>query len=330
MQPHPAAPSSAAPPLGRKRTRHFDLPPRMARKGRSYYYVCNSPRRWIPLGPDLARAKRLWAQYECSVQATTVGELVERYTLDLDCAENTRRQYRSYAKALGDAFPMPATELRAPHVALWRDQNRHRRAYVNGCLAVLKCAYGKGREWGVVDHDPSVQRFTLEARDRYLTDAEFRAIRQRAPAWLQVAMDLAYLTAARPVDVRSLRWDQVGTAVEVRQQKTGARQAFTLTPELAEVLASARKRPVVGLYVVADGKGRRISKDRLEDAFRAACEAARVAGAQFRDLRAKAATDAEAAGQDYQRLLGHTSQRMSDRYLKGRRTVKVEPVRRKL
>lgn len=330
MKPPRAVPSFSAPPLGRKRTVNHDLPPRMARKGASYYYVQNHPRRWIPLGNDLARAKRLWARYECSVGPLQVGELLDRYLVDLDCSDNTRRQYRSYAKALTAAFPVPADELRAPFVALWRDQNRHRPAYVNGCLALLRGAYQKAREWGVAEHDPSVEKFTLEARGRYLTDAEFRAIRRESPVWLQTAMDIAYLTASRPVDVRALRWDQVGDAVEVRQRKTGVRQAFTLSAELSAVLASARNRPVVGLYVVADGKGRRISKDRLEAAFRAACEAAKVADAQFRDIRAKAATDAEADGQDYQRLLGHTSQRMSDRYLKNRRTVVVQPVRRKL
>jgi hypothetical protein len=53
--------------MGRKRTRDFDLPPRMARKGAALYYVTNErPRRWIPLGTDLNRARRTWADLECS------------------------------------------------------------------------------------------------------------------------------------------------------------------------------------------------------------------------------------------------------------------------
>jgi integrase len=52
--------------------------------------------------------------------------------------------------------------------------------------------------------------------------------------------------------------------------------------------------------------------------------------AQFRDIRAKAATDAKKGGQDYQKLLGHANPAMSERYIKRREAVIAEPVRRKL
>jgi hypothetical protein len=58
--------------------------------------------------------------------------------------------------------------------------------------------------------------------------------------------------------------------------------------------------------------------------------AAGVLDAQFRDIRVMAARQAEADGLDYQALLGHTTRKMSDRYLKGRRTVVAEPVRKRL
>jgi integrase len=96
------------------------------------------------------------------------------------------------------------------------------------------------------------------------------------------------------------------------------------------VLATARARPILGLYVVATDKGRPITKGRLERAWRASCAVAGVADAQFRDLRAKYGTEAEEDGQDYQAGLGHASKAMSERYLRKRRTVKAEPLRRKL
>jgi integrase len=61
---------------------------------------------------------------------------------------------------------------------------------------------------------------------------------------------------------------------------------------------------------------------------RSARNAAGVPDAQFRDLRAKAATDAEAAGMDYQAILGHTTRAMSDRYVKAMRTIKAQPLRK--
>jgi integrase len=94
-------------------------------------------------------------------------------------------------------------------------------------------------------------------------------------------------------------------------------------------LARARQRRVVGLFVVANDKGRPVTDDALGYAWRAACEAAGVVP-QFRDIRAKAATDAKRGGQNYQALLGHANPAMSERYIKRRETVMAEPVRRKL
>ena len=335
MRRKPDVPASSAPPLGRKRTANFDLPPRMARKGVALYYVTKGqPRRWIPLGADLARAKRLWARYESFAPSLTVGELAEQYVDDHEGAGRTIAQYRSYCRSIAAGFPdLPADELTAPMLGLWCDENRHRKGVVNGCLAVLKGAYKRGRRLGIVTADPArdVDAYAMAARDRYVTDAEFVRVRAKAPRWLALAMDLARLTGARPVDLRSLRWDAIGAdALTLRQQKTGTRQAFAMSPELAAVLETARARPVVGLYVIATDKGRPIGKATLERAWAASCVAAGVRGAQFRDLRGKTATEASEDGQNAQAMLGHASARMTDRYIRGRRTVKAEPLRRKI
>jgi integrase len=262
----------------------------------------------------------------------SVGDLVQRY-IDRsdDLADGTRKQYQSYHRAIAAAFPIPAAQLTSQIVALWRDlpAQRQRKTYVNGCLAVLRAAYLLGGEQGLAT-PLSVRGWTLKARDRYLEDAEFRAIRERAPEWLQVAMDLAYVTAARRSDVLACQWSHCSPdGVAMRQQKTGQRISFTVTPELSSILARARQRRVIGLYVVANTKGRPISRTALEYAWGIACKAAGVV-AQFRDIRAKAATDAKSGGQDYQKLLGHANAAMSERYIKRRETTIAEPVRRKL
>jgi integrase len=328
-----AAPSFPGPPLGRKRTRNFDLPPHMAMKGGSYYYVCNgSPRVWIPLGTDRAKALRLWAEHEAGPQVgLSVGELVQRY-IDRsdDLTDGTLKQYKSFQRALEAAFPIPANQLTAHHVALWRDlpSQRNRKTYVNGCLAVLRAACTLGAEQGL-SSPLAVRGWTLKARDRYLTDEEYIAIRERAPEWLQIAMDLGYATASRPSDILSLKWSMVGESLDLRQQKTTQRISFSMTEELRAILQRARARPLLGLTVIANARGRPVTKGMLGAAWRAACQAAGVV-AQFRDIRAKAATDAKKGGQDYQKLLGHANPAMSERYIKRREAVMAEPVRRKL
>jgi integrase len=333
MSPNPAAPSSQPPPLGRKRTTHHDLPPRMARKGPSFYYVSNGkPRVWTPLGTDRARALRRWAEIEGGQSGLSVGELVQRYIdRSEELADGSRKQYQSYQRALQEAFPIPASQLTAQHVALWRDlpAQRSRKTYVNGCLAVLRASCLLGSEQGL-SSALAVSGWTLKARDRYLEDSEYIAIREKAPEWLRIAMDLAYVTAARRSDVLAVQWSHcTPEGLAMRQQKTAQRIAFTITAELASILARARQRRVVGLFVVANDKGRPVTDDALGYAWRAACEAAGVV-AQFRDIRAKAATDAKRGGQNYQALLGHANPAMSERYIKRRETVMAEPVRRKL
>jgi integrase len=86
---------------------------------------------------------------------------------------------------------------------------------------------------------------------------------------------------------------------------------------------------VLGLTVIARPSGKPMTVGALGAAWRSACKEAGVV-AQFRDIRAKAATDAKKGGQDYQTLLGHANPAMSERYIKRREAVIAEPVRRKL
>lgn len=93
--------AQSAVPMGRRRTRDFDLPPRLYRRGDRFYYVTHE-RRWIPLGADRARALRLWADYECLGCAGTVADLVDRYVSDCltGRAPATVKQYRSFANTI--------------------------------------------------------------------------------------------------------------------------------------------------------------------------------------------------------------------------------------
>ncbi len=323
-------------PMGRRRSKHFDLPPRMQRKGMSYYYVCPGPsREWVPLGQDLAKAKRKWADLDAGApQGVSVADLVQMF-MDRPGergprAASTDKQYKSYHKVIEEAFPIPAAQLTSQHVALWRELNAKHRHYSNGIIALVVASFRFGQELGLCN-SISVSKWAVSGRDRVLAPGEFCAIRDAAVEWLRVAMDIGYLTGARPSDIRALRWSACrDDAIALRQIKTGARQEFPINAALAGVLDSARQRPIVGLFVIATDKGQPISRDMMGRAWLAACKAAGVEDAQFRDIRAMAAKASKEDGQDYQALLGHTTRAMSEKYIKGRQTVVAEPVRRKL
>ena len=316
--------------MGRRRTKNLDLPPRMTRKGLRFWHVSSGKQRvWTPLGTDLARAKRKWAELEdAGPPSLSVADLVQRY-IDLEQRPHgTVLQYRSYHKRIAEAFPIPAAQLRSSHVAIWRDMQAERRVYANGVIALLIAAYRHGCEQDLCGL-LTVGKWKLEKRGRDLLPAEFLAIREKAPDWLKLMLDLGYLTTLRPSDIRALKWLQVSDeGILAATRKTDKRILYTMTPELASVLQQARQRPVLGLYVAANERGRGISRDMLSRAWLKA--SAGVKDVQFRDIRALGAKMAKLGGQDYQALLGHTTKAMSERYIKGRETIVAEPVRRKL
>jgi integrase len=320
--------------MGRRRTKDLDLPPRLYRRGSSYYYVA-ADKKWHPLGKDRARALRLWADLECLPQAVTVADLIRRYVSDCleSKAESTRKRYAGYRDTIEDQFgALPADDLTPFALARWRDGGKIKRGWFNGCLSVLRKAYRKGAEWGW-SHTDAPERVAFnetEPRRRYLSDDEFRRIRDAAPTWLQTAMDLSYLTGMRESDVLALRWSAVEDRIRVEQIKTGNRQAFEITPALRTVLEAAKRAPIVGLFVVATAKGRPISARRLQESYAKAREAGKVADTRFHDIRGKAATDAADEGMDYQAMLGHTSKKMSDDYVKTRRTINAPSHKRRV
>lgn len=135
------------------------------------------------------------------------------------------------------------------------------KVWANGVLSLLRVAYATGIEWGWCETNPaaSVAFNPGDRRERYLSDDEFRRIREHAPEWLVTAMGISYLTALRPCDVVALRWEQVGERVTVlprKTQKSRVSIAFEITPELRAVLDAAKRRPILGLFVVATEKGR--------------------------------------------------------------------------
>lgn len=162
-----------------------------------------------------------------------------------------------------------------------------------------------------------------------------RAIWGKADPVLRDAMDLAYLTGQRPADVlRMAVTDVRDGALHVQQGKTRAKLRIEVAGELAAVIERLRSRKaghkVYSTRLVVNEYGKPIGVHALSVRFARARDAAKVAGVQFRDLRAKAATDkADTSGdvRQAQKQLGHTSVVMTEAYTRKRRGEKVTPTR---
>ena len=322
--------------MGRRRQSRLDLPPRLHKKGETYYYVTSTlPRKWIKLGTDLAKARLKWAEMENSGNAViTVGAIVDEWFAapkETPLAESTLRCYRSIATQLREFFGQsPAAEIEPHHVAAWLD-NHASRARANLGKALLSNAMDLAVRRGIRRDNPCrhIPRLRVAGRSRYITDTEYKAIREQANDILRAAMDISYVTGARISDVLAIRiqhWTADG--LMIRQIKTGKLQLFKRTPILEQVIDQARRipRPVRGLYLLSTLKGQPYKYSTILTWWNRATAAANVGNANFHDIRGKAATDAKRDGVDYQALLGHTSKAMSDRYIKLEQPQVVEPM----
>ena len=128
--------------------------------------------------------------------------------------------------------------------------------------------------------------------------------------------------------LRIRRTDLRDGVLWIRQGKTAANLRIVVEGELRRTIERITARGVVGLHLLTTACGERLTYDALQGRFRRARAAAGVEF-QFRDLRAKAATDLENLDLA-QKLLGHSGRQMTEHYTKKRAGERVRPVDRKI
>jgi integrase len=163
---------------------------------------------------------------------------------------------------------------------------------------------------------------------RYITDAEYIAIRQHCSPMLRCFTDLCYLTGQRSTDIRELLWSNISCyAIHFTPSKTkessGKSVDVPLTASIIDCLIYAdevRKGP----YVIHTRTGTLYTSHALGSAWEIARAKTNVdAGANIKALRAKHATDAKKLGyseQEIQVSLAHTDTGTTRVYLKERVT----------
>ena len=164
--------------------------------------------------------------------------------------------------------------------------------------------------------------------ERYVSDKEFRAVWEQADQTLRDAMDLALLSGQRPADVVKIkREDLRDGALWIVQNKTKAKRAIEVTGELAALIEriDARPRERLSAWLIQDDDGKPLGTFALRSRFDKARRAAGV-DFQFRDIRAKAATDTGDLAHS-QKLLGHRNRDMTEHYVRARMGERVLPLR---
>lgn len=116
-------------------------------------------------------------------------------------------------------------------------------------------------------------------------------------------------------------------ALWIVQNKTKAKRAIELTGELAALIEriKARPRERLSAWLIQDDDGKPLGTHGLRSRFD---KARKLAGVefQFRDIRAKAATDTGGLAHS-QKLLGHRNREMTEHYVRSRVGERVQPLR---
>lgn len=351
-------------PKPKVKNRH--LPPRMTvrsytnKRGETwtgYYYEHprddQGKRKATPLGSDLAEAKKQWAVLEgqpVPADLTSIAGVYEKY---MAWAENRKESgleprtisdRKKYWKALDPVYgKMPINAIKPEHMLPYFN-NRTSKVSGKKELKFLSVVFNWARGHGLMSaQNPLIGLFrqmkVSESRDVYVSDMDLVLVYKHAGDVIKDCLDLAYLTGQRPADVRKMRWDQIkDDTLELKQGKTGAKMRIAIVGELASVITRIRARGILGLTILTDPKGQPLKEfgyfrsqfDKARDAAEAEAKGLGIPFErfQFRDLRPKAATDLESLA-NAQKLLGHTTERMTAAYIRARRGDVVQPLMKK-
>lgn len=294
----------------------------------SYWYV--KAGKWHSLGKDLHAALATYASWIESPAGGTAA-LIDRVLLHVTpkLAPATVRSYKTAARRLKKMLieyapdQVQPRDVAAIKVALGATPN-----FANRCLSLLRVVFSHALEWQMVATNPCVgiKRHIERKRSRYLSDDELSKIREKAGPRLQAIIDLLYYTAQRVGDVLAIRRnDLTDSGIRFAQGKTGVKLTVGWTPELRAAVERAKilNGNIRALTLFHNRRGRVPDYRTVQLQWDTACQAAGVSDAHIHDVRAKSLTDAKREGSDATALAGHTSARMTDRYIRLRESPVV-------
>ena len=240
----------------------------------------------------------------------------------------------SQLRPVFDSAPIDA--ITPQDIARYRDA-RSAKVRANREIALLSHVFNMAREWGYTKRENpcrGVRKNKEVPRDFYADKAVWDAVRNAGCEELQDAMDLNYLTGQRPADVLKMRdGDLKDGALQVRQGKSNKLLRIVLEhdgikSELAKVIERIHARPhrPRTTFIVALPNGCQVKKWhlrlRFDGARKAAAEqalkagdeelASRIKAFQFRDIRARSASDIADLGAASS-LLGHSEKFITEK-----------------
>ncbi len=341
--------------MARPRKKGRNVPPGVYfGKGRWYY---REGGRETKLAGEDATEKQVWETYlafrsgtNITPQQSSAKPVAKVGTLEWLCNEylasrrfakgapSTRRDYESCRKSIcksitkdGRVFgAVPARSVTPGVLQRYLDKRGEQsESRANREIAFLSAVFRHGYVREFVKENPArgLEKFELKPRQRYVTDAEYQIVYERAPDWLQLCMELAYLCRLRRGEIIGPdRRDAHGVVVGLHREhvldeglhvirsKGSKTQIITWTPRLKGVVKRAQKlpsNPATMKHLIHDKRGQKIRSEAFKSAWgRLMKKAVKETGVKpftFHDLKRKGVTDAEG---DKLQASGHKSASM--------------------
>jgi integrase len=218
--------------------------------------------------------KKLWVKKEENLSDSADQFMCSPDFMDL--AAETRKDYEIFRQSLPVFGKINPDKIKPEHIRRYMDQRGlSSRTQANREKSFLSRVFRWGYERGYVQHNPcqGVKKFKETARERYITDEEYKAVYDVAPDVVRATMEIAYLCLARQSDVLALTEDQIReTGIFIRQGKTGVKQIKAWSPRLRAAVALARSLPlkpgIRSLFVIHQTSGSKYTRDGFNSRWR--------------------------------------------------------------
>ncbi len=206
---------------------------------------------------------------------------------------------------------------------------------VNHYLKTLKRLFNIAIDWGYAETNP-VTKIKMypennTKRERILTQEEEKHLFEAAATHLKSIIILALNTGMRRGEILSLKWRNIDLQkgeILIEKAKSGKSRVVDVNSVLFKELLNLRSANPNQEHVFLNPKtGKPFTK--LQTSFEGACRRAGIEGLRFHDLRHSVASRLIAAGVDIikvKELLGHSTVKMTERYLHTDRSGRKQAV----
>ena len=271
-----------------------------------------------------------------------MSKLFNRYAAEVNPskAPRTQKDNTKELKKLRSVFgEMHPSELSTMHCQQYLDERGDSsKTQANHEIALLSRIFRKAMQWGVVDRNPvkGVEKHKAIARHRYVEDWELDEFLSVSTPFFLAWVNVKMMTGLRQGDMLAMLLSSLrDDGIRFKSRKTGRKGFISWAPELKMAVTALKAcNQKQGLTIVCDRSGKAMSDSAFQNRWRAvmtrALEKTELTE-RFteHDLRAKHATDVDAAGGNATANLLHDDKRTTEDYLRAKKSVTIKAWNRK-